>query len=74
MTANYPGSVITSMKILKVANHPFDGKILFVALSNPTTKEGTLLQIEINEVSGAFVDIKAYTGFGEISAMNYKAK
>jgi hypothetical protein len=74
VSANYPGSVITSMKVFKVNNHPNDGKILYVALSNPTTKTGTILQIEINEVSGAFGTIKAYTGFGEISAMNYKSK
>jgi len=74
VSANYPGSVITNMKMFKVNNHPNDGKILFVALTNPTTKSGTLLQIEVNEVSGAFGTIKAYTGFGEISAMNYKSK
>jgi hypothetical protein len=60
--------------MFKVNNHPNDGKILFVALANPTTKSGTLLQIEVNEVSGVFGTIKAYTGFGELSAMNYKSK
>lgn len=74
VSAVYPGSVITSMKMFKASNHPGDGKILYVALSNPGTKEGTILQIEINEVSGVFGTIKGYTGFGEISAMNFKSK
>jgi hypothetical protein len=74
VAASYPGFVITSMKMFKANNHPNDGRILYVALSNPTTKTGVVLQIDINEVSGAFGTIKAYTGFGEIAAMNYKAK
>lgn len=77
VTTSYPGNVITSMKILKVTTnpvHPNDGKLLYVALYNPSTKAGTLLQIDVNEVSGVFGAVKAYTGFGKISGMNYKIK
>ncbi|SMC88109.1 PKD-like family lipoprotein [Pedobacter nyackensis] len=74
ISVSYPGNVITGMKLLKVNLHPNDGKILYVALYNPTTKAGTLLQIDVNEVSGVFGAIKAYTGFGKISGMNYKIK
>jgi hypothetical protein len=70
----YPGYAITSMKILKVTNHPNDGKILYVAMYNASTQQGQLLQIDVNEVSGVFGATKAYTGFGKISGMNYKNK
>nr|WP_121272063.1 PKD-like family lipoprotein [Pedobacter schmidteae] len=72
ISTSYPGSVITSMKLLKVNLHANDGKVLYVALYNPATKAGTLLQIDVDEVSGVFGAIKAYTGFGKISGMNYK--
>jgi hypothetical protein len=74
ISSAYPGNVITCMKLLKVNNHPSDCKILYVALYNPSTQQGTVLQIDVNEVSGSFGSLKAYTGFGKISAMNYKAK
>jgi hypothetical protein len=72
--ASYPGNVITSMKLLKSTNHPNDCKILYVALYNPSSQQGTLLQIDVNEVSGVFGSIKSYTGFGKITGMNYKSK
>jgi hypothetical protein len=74
LATNYPGYVIANMKVLKVANHPNDGKILYIALNKPATQEGVVLQIDINEVSGVFGTVKAYTGFGKISGMNYKNK
>lgn len=74
LATSYPGNVITGMKLLKVNTHANDGKILYVALYNPATGIGTLLQIDVNEVSGAFGNVKAYTGFGKITGMNYKTK
>lgn len=74
LAASYPGQVITAMKMFKVNNHQSDGKILYVALYNPATNAGTVLQIDINEVSGVFGTIKAYTGFGKVYALNYKSK
>ncbi|MFD2885748.1 PKD-like family lipoprotein [Chitinophaga cymbidii] len=73
LAASYPGHVITGMKLLEVNNHNYDGKILYVALYNPATGAGTLLQIDVNEVSGVFGAIKEYTGFGRIAGMNYKS-
>lgn len=78
VAANYPGQVITSMKLLKIAAntapvHPNESKLLYIALYNPSTQAGTLLQIDVNEVTGAFGTIKAYTGFGKIASMGYKA-
>ncbi|SFH43208.1 PKD-like family lipoprotein [Pedobacter insulae] len=78
IASSYPGNVITCMKLLKtapgVAPAPVgDGKLLYVALYNPATQAGTLLQIDVNEISGAFGTIKPYTGFGKISSMAYKA-
>jgi hypothetical protein len=74
----YPGNIITAIKVLKMAPntvplHPNDGKLLYVALYNPTTQAGTLLQIDVNEVSGALGAVKAYSGFGKITSMTYKA-
>lgn len=70
----YPGYKISNMRIFKVANHISDGKILYVALYNESTKQGILLQCQVNEVSGVINNVKAYTGFGKIGAMGYKAK
>lgn len=70
----YPGYEITAMKVFKQNLHPSDGKILYVGIYNPATKAGSLLQIDINEVSGVFGTIKEYTGFGKITGMNYKVK
>ncbi|UKJ08580.1 PKD-like family lipoprotein [Solitalea lacus] len=81
VSTSYAGSVITGMKLFKppvsIPVHPNDGKILYVTLYNPTTNAGTVLQIDVNEANGAFVGsgaVKAYTGFGKISAISYKAK
>ncbi|ANE53198.1 PKD-like family lipoprotein [Flavisolibacter tropicus] len=74
LATNYPGYVITSMKVFKVTNHANDGKILYVALYNPSNQQGVVLQIDIDEVSGVFKTTKAYTGFGQVYGMNYKAK
>jgi hypothetical protein len=78
LATTYPGNIITAMKVLKMAPntvpvHPNDGKLLYVALYNPSTQAGTLLQVDVNEVSGALGTIKAYTGFGKITSMAYKA-
>lgn len=73
LAALYPGSMITGMKLLEVSGHDQDGKILYVALYDPATGAGTLLQIDVNEVSGVFGAIKEYTGFGRIAGMNYKS-
>ncbi len=74
LAGSYPGYIISAMKVFKVTNHVNDGKIFYVALYNESTKEGKLLQIDINEVTGVFGTTKEYTGFGKIAGMNYKTK
>ena len=70
----YPGFKVSTMKVFKVTNHANDGKIFYVALYNEDTKQGKLLEIDINEVTGVFGAIKEYNGFGRIAGMNYKTK
>ncbi|SMO31881.1 PKD-like family lipoprotein [Solitalea koreensis] len=76
--ANYPGNVITGIKLFKIPNqtaaHASDGKLLYIALYNATTQAGTILQIDVDPATGTFgTTVKAYPGFGKIVSMDYKS-
>jgi len=72
----FPGYVITKMKIFKVSGNANESKLLYVAIYNPSDKQGKLLEIDINEVTGEMstAGMRTYTGFSKISAMNYKTR
>lgn len=74
ISTNYADDVITCMKVFKVAGHPSDGQLFYVALYNAASNTSTLLQFTINPINGASLGApKEYTGIaGKIGAMNYK--
>lgn len=76
LSSYYAGYEIVSMKIYKVAGSPNESKLLYVAIYNPLDKQGKVLEIGINEVSGemSLSNMKTYSGFKKISAINYKSK
>lgn len=74
IATTYPGYKVSAMQLFKVTNHPSDGKLLYIAIYNNATKEGKLIQCQVNEVTGIIAGSKVYDGFGRIGGMSYKAK